>query len=113
MINLLYCGNEKVFDGVLTSTLSVVRRLERPRPLTVYIYTMDLTRVDPAYTPMTDAQAELLERTLRRHNPDTWVKLIDVTDIYETHLKENANEGCYCSPYPLLRLLADLVPMLD
>ena len=31
MINLLYCGNEKVFDGVLTSTLSVVRRLERPR----------------------------------------------------------------------------------
>lgn len=113
MINLLYCGNEKVFDGVLTSTLSVVRRLERPRPLTVYIYTMDLTRVDPAYTPMTDAQAELLERTLRLHNPDTWVKLIDVTDIYETHLKENANEGCYCSPYTLLRLLADLVPMPD
>lgn len=113
MTNLLYCGNDKVFDGVLTSTLSVVRRLGKPRPLMVYIYTMDLTRKDPNYTPMTDAQADLLERTLRTHNPNTWVKLVDVTEIYEAHLKENANEACYCSPYTLLRLLADLVPMPD
>lgn len=111
MINLLYCGNSGVFDGLLTSTLSVVRRLEAPRALTVYIYTMDLTRMDPGYTPVTDAQADLLERALRAHNPDTWVKLVDVTEIYETHLKHNANEGCYCSPYTLLRLLADLTEM--
>lgn len=113
MINLLYCGNDKVFDGVLTSALSVVRRLERPRQLTIYLYTMDLTRMDPKYTPMTDRHAELLERTLREHNPDTWVTLFDVTELYEANLRENANEGCYCSPYTLLRLLADLVPMPD
>ncbi|MGM9640507.1 MAG: glycosyltransferase [Faecousia sp.] len=113
MINLLYCGNDKVFDGVLTSCLSVVRRLERPKPLTVYIFTMELTRVKPTYTPMTQDQAEALEGTLRRHNPETFVRLLDVTDLYETHLKENANEGCYCSPYTLLRLLADLVELPD
>lgn len=113
MINLLYCGNDKVFDGVLTSCLSVVRRLERPKPLSVYIFTMELTRVKPTYTPMTQDQADVLERTLRRHNPETFVKLLDVTDLYETHLKENANEGCYCSPYTLLRLLADLVELPD
>lgn len=113
MINLLYCGNDKVFDGILTSTLSVVRRLERPRSLTVYLYTMDLTRKDPKYTPLLDQHAELLEQTLRAHNPDTRVVLYDVTDIYEAKLRENANEGCYCSPYTLLRLLADLVPMPD
>lgn len=113
MTNLLYCGNDKVFDGILTSTLSVVRRLEKPRPLTVYIYTMDLTRRDPNYTPITDAQAAMLEQALRVNNPSTWVMLMDVTGIYETHLKENCNEGCYCSPYTLLRLLADLTPMPD
>ena len=113
MINLLYCGNSGVFDGLLTSTLSVVRRLEKPRALTVYVYTMDLTRAAPSYTPVSGGQADLLERTLRAHNPDTWVKLVDVTEIYETHLNHNANEGCYCSPYTLLRLLADLTPMPD
>ncbi len=113
MINLLYCGNKGVFDGVLTSTLSIVRRMAQPRPLTVYLFTMELTRVDPAYLPMTEAQRALLEQTLRQHNPETAVKLFDVTEIYETHLRENANEGCYCSPYTLLRLLADLLPMPD
>lgn len=113
MIDLLYCGNDKVFDGVLTSALSVVRRLERPRPLTVHIFTMELTRVSPDYLPMTEADAGAIETALRRHNPETAVKLYDVTELYETHLKKNANEGCYCSPYTLLRLLADLLPMPD
>lgn len=110
-MNILFCGNDKVFDGVLTASLSIVRRLERPRPLTVHIFTMELTRVSPDYLPMTQAHASIIENALQRHNPETTVKLYDVTDSYETHLKHNANEGCYCSPYTLLRLLADLYPM--
>ena len=111
MIDVLYCGNEGVFDGVLTSALSIVRRLSAPRPLTIHLLTMELTRVAENYTPLTAKQASFLEQTLRRHNPQTWVKLTDVTELYETHLRQNANEGCYCSPYTLLRLLADLLPM--
>ena len=113
MINLLYSGNGKVFDGVLTSTLSVVKRMERPRPLRVYIYTMTLTRLNPNYTAMNSRHAEFIERALQKYNPDTKVILCDVTELYETHLKQNANEGCYCSPYTLLRLLADLTDMPD
>ncbi|MBQ7912573.1 MAG: lipopolysaccharide biosynthesis protein [Clostridia bacterium] len=111
MINLLYSGNGKVFDGVLTSTLSLVKRLENPRPLRVYLYTMTLTRVNPNYTAMGEEHARFIEKALQKHNPDTKVILCDVTDLYETHLKQNANEGCYCSPYTLLRLLADLTDM--
>lgn len=112
-MNLLYCGNEGVFDGVLTSALSVVRRLTEPRLLTVYLFTMELTRLSPNYTPLTQRHAALIEEALRRHNPKTQVVLHDVTALYETHLRENANESCYCSPYTLLRLLADLLPMPD
>ena len=106
MTDILYCGNDKVFDGVLTSSLSIVRRLDAPRPLTIHIFTMELTRVSPNYLPMTRHHADIIETALRRHNPDTHVKLYDVTALYEQHLKQNANEGCYCSPYTLLRLLA-------
>ena len=112
-MDILFCGNDKVFDGVLTASLSIVRRLEKPRPLTIHIFTMELTRVSENYLPMTPRHAEVIEAALRRHNPETKVVLYDVTDAYEQHLKENANEGCYCSPYTLLRLLADLYPMPD
>lgn len=112
-MDILFCGNDKVFDGVLTAGLSIVRRLEKPRPLTVHIFTMELTRVSPNYLPMTRDHADRIEKALRRHNPQTDVILYDVTDNYEKHLKGNANEGCYCSPYTLLRLLADLYPMPD
>lgn len=112
-MDILFCGNDKVFDGVLTAGLSIVRRLKKPRPLTIHIFTMELTRVSPDYLPMTQKHAEIIENALRRHNPDTRVILYDVTENYEKHLKQNANEGCYCSPYTLLRLLADLYPMPD
>ena len=112
-MDILFCGNDKVFDGVLTASLSIVRRMEFKRPLKIHIFTMELTRVSADYLPMTAAYARMIENALRRHNPETEVILYDVTDNYEKHLKQNANEGCYCSPYTLLRLLADLYPMPD
>ena len=113
MTDILFCGNDKVFDGVLTASLSIVRRLEKPRPITIHIFTMELTRASPDYLPMTQDHAQIIRSALQKHNPETDVKLYDVTESYETQLRENANEGCYCSPYTLLRLLADLYPMPD
>ena len=52
MINVLYCGNAGVFDGVLTSALSIVKRMETPRPIKLYIFTMDLSDLDKKYTPL-------------------------------------------------------------
>ena len=107
-MNLLYCGNEGVFDGVFTSALSIVKRLKKPRKIRLYLFTMSLTRVKSTYTPITAAQAELIQNALQNHNADTQVLLYDVTHLYKKHLHKNANENCYCSPYTLLRLLADL-----
>ena len=112
-MNLLYCGNEAVFDGVLTSALSIVKRLQKPRPIRLYLYTMSLVRVKSAYTPITQKQAEFIQSALQKHNADTQVFLRDVTAIYEEQLRENPNENCYCSPYTLIRLLADLTDAPD
>ncbi len=112
-MDILFCGNEKVFDGVLSAGLSIVKRLEDPESLTIHIFTMELTRVSSDYTAMKQQHADIIENALRKHNPETFVKLCDVSNLYEKHLKENPNERCYCSPYTLLRLLADLLPMPD
>ena len=111
MINVLFAGNDKVFDGILTTSLSIAMRLQKPRALNIYILTMELTRVNEKYTPMTEKHRSFIEESVRKYNPETNVILYDVTDIYERELKQNANEGCYCSPYTLLRLLADLVEL--
>lgn len=113
MVNVLFAGNDKVFDGVLTASLSIVKRFSEPTPLNIYIFTMDITRMNPKYTPMRESHRDKLERALRRYNEETNVILYDVTELYEKELRENANEGCYCSPYTLLRLLADLLPLPD
>ena len=111
MINVLFAGNDKVFDGILTTSLSIAMRLQKPRALNIYRLTMELTRVNEKYTPMTEKHRSFIEESVRKYNPETNVILYDVTDIYERELKQNANEGCYCSPYTLLRLLADLVEL--
>lgn len=108
MINLLLCGNEKVFDGALTELISITNRTKEA--VNCYIFTADLTRIKPEYTAIKDEQVEFLNKVVKDKNPENQVTKIDVTEIYEKEFKKCVNEGAYCTPYTLLRLLADLIP---
>lgn len=110
MTNLLFCGNDRVFDGALTCMLSAVRRTTSRDPFRVYLFTMDGTHIKPEYRPISARQAAFLQETLRDYHPDSLVRLCDVTDLYRAEFAGCPNEGAYCSPYTLLRLLSDLVP---
>lgn len=110
MMNLLFCGNDKVFDGILTCTLSIFKRSRNDEPTTIYLYTMDLTALKPNYTPITKEMAEFLEEVARAYNPENRVVLTDVGDYYRAEFAGCPNESAYCSPYTLIRLFADLVP---
>ena len=109
MINLLFSGNEKVFDGVLTCMLSIFKRTETTEPFCIYIYTMDVTRIKPEYTPISDAQIAFLSEVAREYHPGNEVRKVDVTELYEKEFGGCPNEGAYCSPYTLLRPFADVV----
>ena len=109
MVNILFCGNEGVFDGMLTGMLSILKRTGSPEPFTFYIFTMTLTRIKENYTPVTAAQKAFLENVARAYNSENRIKLIDVTELYEKEFAHCPNENAYCSPYTLIRLLADLV----
>ncbi len=108
MINILLCGNSKVFDGALTQLVSMTNRTTES--IHCFLMTMNLTRVNQDFTGISAEQAAFLQEVLRRKNPENTVTLLDVTDLYEKEFGGCANEGAYCTPYTLLRLLADLIP---
>lgn len=109
MINVLFSGNVKVFDGALTTMLSILKRTETKEPFCFYLYTMDVSHLKDVYTPITDKQTAYLDEIAKSYNPESKVVKVDVTDIYMREFSNCPNEQCYCSPYTLLRLFADLV----
>lgn len=110
MINVLFSGNEKVFDGVLTCVLSILKRTDTKEPFRFYVYTMDATRVKPEYTPISDSLIEFLDGIVKEYNVENSMVKVDVTELYEKEFAYCPNEQAYCSPYTLLRLFADIVP---
>ncbi len=108
MMNLLFSGNEKVFDGALSELISITNHTSES--INCYIFTMDLTRMNSEYKPITDKQIEFLNKVVKEKNSKNKVTKIDVTEIYENEFKKSKNETAYCTPYTLLRLLIDLVP---
>lgn len=108
MVNILLCGNKKVFDGALTQLISMTNRTKED--ITCYIFTMDVSRLNPDFVPITDEQVEFLDQVVKSKNENNRIIKVDVTDIYEKEFANCKNENAYCTPYTLLRLLADLVP---
>ena len=110
MINILFCGNDKVFDGMLTTMLSILKRTDTNEPFCFYIYSMDVSHINPKYLILTDYMADILDKVAKKYNKDNKVIKIDVIDYYNKEFANSPNENCYASPYTLLRLLADLIP---
>ena len=108
MINILLCGNKKVFDGALTELLSITNKTKET--INCYIFTMDVSRIKKDYTCITDEQIDFLNEVVKSKNKENKVIKIDVTNLYESEFGNCKNEGAYCTPYTLLRLLADMVP---
>lgn len=108
MINILLCGNRKVFDGALTQLISMTNRTKES--IHVFLMTMNLERVREDFLPISQEQTTFLDSVLKEKNPENLVERLDVTDIYEREFHKCVNETAYCTPYTLLRLLADLLP---
>lgn len=108
MVNILLSGNNKVFDGALSELISITNKTKEE--ITCYIFTMDLTRVKEDYKCIDDKQIEFLNKIVKEQNKNSKVIKIDVTQIYEEEFGHGKNENAYCTPYTLLRLLADKIP---
>ena len=68
MINLLFSGNEKVFDGVLSCMLSIFKRTKTKEPFRIFVYTMDVTRMKPEYTAISEKMITFLDKVAKQYN---------------------------------------------
>lgn len=112
MKNILFCGNMKVFDGMLTGMLSILLRTKSKEPFHFFIFTMDVSHLKADYLPVTDEQIAFLQNVVKEYNEENIVEKVDVTQIYMEEFANCPNEGAYCSPYTLLRLLADKIEQI-
>ena len=107
MINLLYCGNAKVFDGMLISILSIIHHTISE--IHVYVMTLDLQTIDERYVPINQKQITYLENIIREKNQKSYIKLIDITNLFKKDMLNSPNIRTSYTPYTLVRLYADVV----
>ena len=101
-MNVVYAGNAKIFKGVLLSLMSVVKHTNSK--LNVYILTMDLSNMNPVYTPITQEHCEIFRDVIKEKNQDSEVTLLDVTQNYINTLDRNKNHNTMYTPYTIIRL---------
>ena len=109
MIDILFCGNDGFFDGMLSCALSILKRTQTDRPFRFFIFTMDASHIKEEYIPISDAKIDFFRTVIGEYNSRNEVAKIDVTEIYKREFSGCPNEDAYCSPYTLIRLFADMV----
>ena len=93
MINIMLCGNDKVFDGALTCALSIMKRSVLTEPLRFYMLTMDVSHIKPEYLPISDDQVEFFDEVIKKYNPENSVVKFDVTSLYNAEFAGSPTES--------------------
>lgn len=113
MVNILFCGNDGVFDGMLTCALSILKRTDSKEPFHFYVMTMDVSHLKDTYRPVNARQLDFFRRVVQDYDPQNRVTGMDVTELYREEFDRCPNEDAYCSPYTLIRLFADRMALPD
>lgn len=107
MINLMFCGNRKMVDGLVIALLSISKHTKED--LTVYLMTMDLTNINKKFNPITEEDRKIIENMLQEKNKNNKVILMDVTKTYLDYMNKNANRYTHYTPYIFIRILSDKI----
>ena len=107
IMNILYCGDNGISRGVLVSILSLLMRGKKENIYHIFIATIKYKNV----VPFSKKTADFLDNLVKKYNKNSFVKLIDATEVFTKNLpKKNMNS--YFTPCSMLRLYADKMPEL-
>lgn len=107
MIDILFCGNIGVQDGLAMGVISIAKHTKQP--LNIIVLTMDLTSKNKKYKPMDTTFVAKLEDYIKAVNSESKLTLVYVDELFETYFKNSVNMKNLYSPYAFIRLLADKV----
>ena len=103
-MNILYCGDKNIQDGVIISVLSLLKHVREP--LHIYLLT-----ADAGAGRLPQRFAEFLDRQVKEQNPENSVRSIDISALFYAQ-PPTANLKTRFTPCCMLRLYADLVEEL-
>lgn len=75
-MNLLYCGDEKMQDGILLSLMSILKEVNEP--LHVYILTMAFRNETKVFHPIQPEAVQHFNQLVKAHHTKSSVQLIRV-----------------------------------
>lgn len=104
-MNILFCGDSHAQDGVLITTLSLLKNTSEE--LHLYILTMHL----PEFKPFSKKAANFIESLLKQKNTANTLTLIDCTNLFTKQVPLQ-NMKTRFTPYAMLRLFADQLQQL-
>ena len=103
-MNLLYCGDSNIKDGLYLSIKSILNVEECV--LNIYVLSMNYMK----YKIIDRDFIEYLDTLVKKTNKDSSVKLIDMTEVYKQN-ECKANKDTMFTPYCMLRLYCDLIDL--
>ena len=109
MINILFGGNHKVFNGILLCLMSLVKHCDSQ--LNIFILTADVCQLNKDYLPITTKQIALLNEIIKEKNSSSNVTLIKLEKEFNDWILNSSNKNNSYTPFAFLRLFADKVQL--
>ena len=110
MINILFGGNYKVYDGILLCLLSMI--FHTNEELNVFILTADVTELNKDFKPISEFSVNELENILKSKNPNSKITLIHLGKDFNDWILSSQNRLNQYTPFAFLRLFADKIDVL-
>lgn len=106
-MNILFCGDRNVQDGLLIAVLSLLENTQEH--LDIYVLTLDMSMNGRIYSPIEQTFVDYMNETVSAQYDDRlYTKLIDTTDLFKDETPD-ANLSTRFTPCCMLRLFADKI----
>lgn len=105
-MNILYCGDKNIEDGLLISILSLLKNVQEE--LNIYVMTMSVKTESKKYEEIPNSTIEFLDNRVKTENENNFVRKIDTTNLFLNDMPE-ANMDTRFTPYCMLRLYIDQI----
>lgn len=105
-MNLLYCGDKNIADGLFISILSLLKNVKEN--LNIYVLTINLKNENYDIKGISDDIINFLDRKVKEKSIENFVKKFDITNLF---IKEvpRVNMKTRFTPCCMLRLFADKI----
>lgn len=108
-MNILYCGDANIADGLMISVLSLMKHTQEP--LRIYVLTMEYHHEGKSVRPLPQCIIHSIDERLKADNPESGIELVDCSELFAAQ-PPLVNLQTRFTPCCMLRLYADLVPAL-